>query len=79
MVRTDKVLVNLIGYDGYALLEAYLGQPLQFFPAPYPPYRVVRAAEQQQLGARFHRHTFELFEVDCIPAALFAENKGSFG
>ena len=63
----DDVVVDLVGHDPHAVVQAQLPHPPQFLLAPHPAGGVVGGAQQEQGGLGVLHLLLEVGEVDLIP------------
>ena len=63
----DDVVVDLVGHDPHAVVQAQLPHPPQLLLAPHPAGGVVGGAQQEQGGLGVLHLLLEVGEVDLIP------------
>ena len=68
--QAHELLVNLVGDDQYAVLEADRGDAQQFLARPDAAGRIVRAAEQEELDFILDDLIFKVGKVDLVVAVF---------
>ena len=68
--RTHELLVNLVGDDQHAVLEADRGDAQQLLARPDAAGRIVRAAEQEELDFILDDLLLKVGKVDFVVAVF---------